>query len=94
MFSFSFLGKELEDQDIVLTTYGTLQAELHESKEEGYDEWLAKRKYLPPKVQEGRIQIGGSLIVEGKKGHNDENGGSSDEDVMTIGDSDTEDEDE
>ena len=30
------LGKELEDQDIVLTTYGTLQAELHESKEEAF----------------------------------------------------------
>jgi U3 small nucleolar RNA-associated protein 13 len=77
--------------DYTLFSMGSIHGE---SKVEGYDEWLANRKYLPPKVQEGRIQIGGSLIVEGKKGHNDENGGSSDEDVMTIGDSDTEDEDE
>lgn len=77
--------------DYTLFSMGSIHGE---SKVEGYDEWLANRKYLPPKVQEGRIQIGGSLIVEGKKGHNDEKDGSSDEDVMTIGDSDTEDEDE
>ena len=63
---------------------------IHGESKEGYDEWIAGRKHLPPKVVEGRIQIGGSLVVEGKKGRNDDDSGSSDSDVMTIGDSDTE----
>jgi len=63
---------------------------IHGESKEGYDEWIAGRKYLPPKVVEGRIQIGGSLVVEGKKGRNDDDSGDSDSDVMTIGDSDTE----
>jgi U3 small nucleolar RNA-associated protein 13 len=67
---------------------------IHGERNEGYDEWITGRKYLPPKTVEGRIQIGGSLIVEGKKGMSNEDSGISDEDVMTIGDSDTEDDEE
>jgi len=63
---------------------------IHGESKEGYDEWIAGRKFLPPKVVEGRIQIGGSLVVEGKKGRNDDDSSNSDSDVMTIGDSDTE----
>ncbi len=62
---------------------------IHGESKVGYDEWNAGRKYLPPKVVEGRIQIGGSLVVEGKKGKADDSS-NSDSDVMTIGDSDTE----
>lgn len=66
---------------------------IHGESKEGYDEWISGRKYLPPKVVEGRIQIGGSLVVEGKKGRADDSS-NSDSDVMTIGDSDTESESE
>ena len=62
---------------------------IHGESKEGYDEWIASRKYLPPKVVEGRIQIGGSLVVEGKKGRTNDDS-DSDSDVITIGDSDTE----
>jgi len=63
---------------------------IHGESKEGYDEWIAGRKYLPPKVVEGRIQIGGSLVVEGKKGRNNDDSDNSESDVITIGDSDSE----
>ena len=67
---------------------------IHGESKEGYDEWISGRKYLPPKVVEGRIQIGGSLVVEGKKARKNDDDSDSDSDVMTIGDSGTESESE
>ena len=59
---------------------------------ETYNDWAARSKHvLPPTEAEGKIQIGGSLIVNGGKTKGDSS--DSDSDVMTIGDSDTEDED-
>ena len=66
---------------------------IHGESKEKYDEWIAGRKYLPPKVVEGRIQIGGSLVVEGKKGKTND-GSDSDSDVITIGGSDSDSESE
>jgi len=72
--------------DFTLFSMGSL----HGSNNEGYNEWAERSKYvLPPKEAEGKIQIGGSLIVGGKKnkGHDSD---SSDDDIVTIGESDSE----
>lgn len=62
---------------------------LHGSNNEGYDEWASRSKYvLPPKEADGRIQIGGSLVIGGGKARRDDSE-SSDDDVLTIGDSDS-----
>ena len=72
--------------DFTLFSMGSL----HGTNNEGYNEWAQRSKYvLPPKEAEGKIQIGGSLIVGGKKTI-DNVGSSDDESVITIGDSDTE----
>jgi len=62
---------------------------LHGSNDQCYDEWAEKSRYvLPPKEAEGRIQIGGSLIVGGKKNKgNDNDSDGSDDDVLTVGES-------
>lgn len=72
--------------DFTLTSMGSL----HGSNHEDYHAWAERRsKYvLPPKEAEGKIQIGGSLIVGGKKSRGSQSE-SSDDDVVTIGDSDT-----
>ena len=74
--------------DFTLASMGSL----HGSNNEDYNVWVERRsKYvLPPKEAEGKIQIGGSLIVGGKKGTGNQSDNSSDDDVVTIGDSDTE----
>ena len=67
---------------------------LHGSNNEDYNAWVERRRnyVLPPKEAEGKIQIGGSLIVGGKKsrGNLSDDDSSDDDDVVTIGDSDTE----
>lgn len=74
--------------DFTLFSMGSL----HGTNNEGLDEWAERSKYvLPPKETEGRIQIGGSLIVGGKKHTGSDSGSSDDEDdIVTIGDSSTE----
>lgn len=70
------------------------QGSLFGSNTESYNEWTERSKLvLPPTEADGRIQIGGSLVVGGKRNKGGESSGSeSDSDVMTIGDSDSEDE--
>lgn len=74
--------------DFTLFSMGSL----HGTNNEGLDEWTERSKYvLPPKETDGRIQIGGSLIVGGKKHAGSDSGSSDDEDdIVTIGDSSTE----
>lgn len=73
--------------DYTLTSMGSL----HGSTTENYSEWAKRSKYvLPPKEAEGKIQIGGSLIVGGKKSTRNLSDGSEDDDVVTIGESDSE----
>lgn len=73
--------------DFTLFSMGSL----HGSNNEGYAEWAERSKYvLPPKEAEGKIQIGGSLIVGGKQNTGNDSDSSDDDDVVTIGDSDTE----
>jgi len=72
--------------DFTLHSMGSLQG----SNNEEYEEWAERSKLvLPPKEAEGRVQIGGSLLVSGKtnKGADSD---SSDDDIITIGESDTE----
>ena len=72
--------------DFTLFSMGSL----HGSNNEGYNEWAERSKYvLPPKEAEGKIQIGGSLIVGGKKNKGNDSD-SSDDDIVTIGESDSE----
>ena len=72
--------------DFTLFSMGSL----HGSNDEGYDEWAEQSKYvLPPKETEGKVQIGGSLTVGGKKNRGDDSD-SSDDDIITIGESDSE----
>lgn len=72
--------------DFTLFSMGSL----HGSNNEDYSKWTERSKYvLPPKEAEGKIQIGGSLIVGGKTNRVDNKGSSDDEDIITIGDSDT-----
>lgn len=73
--------------DFTLTSMGSL----HGTSNEEYHVWAEHRSnfVLPPKEAEGKIQIGGSLIVGGKRNVGNQSD-SSDDDVMTIGDSDTE----
>lgn len=60
--------------DYTLTSMGSL----HGSNNENYCDWAERSKYvLPPKEAKGKIQIGGSESSE-------------DEDVITIGESDSE----
>ena len=72
--------------DYTLTSMGSLYG----STNEDYDVWAERRSkfVLPPKEAEGKIQIGGSLIVGGKKNRGNQSD-SSDDDVVTVGDSDT-----
>lgn len=73
--------------DFTLFSMGSL----HGSSNEAYAEWAERSKYvLPPKEAEGKIQIGGSLIVGGKQNRGDDSDSSDDDDIVTIGDSDTE----
>lgn len=72
--------------DYTLTSMGSLYG----STNEDYDVWAERRSkfVLPPKEVEGKIQIGGSLIVGGKKNRGNQSDSSYD-DVVTVGDSDT-----
>ena len=64
---------------------------LHGSNNEAYNEWAERSKYvLPPKEADGKIQIGGSLVVGGKTKKDNDSDSSEDDDVITVGDSDTE----
>jgi hypothetical protein len=73
--------------DFTLTSMGSL----HGTNNEDYHVWAEQRSnfVLPPKEAEGKVQIGGSLIVGGKRKVGNQSD-SSDDDVITIGDSDTE----
>ena len=72
--------------DYTLTSMGSL----HGNSNDNYTEWVKRSKYvLPPKEAEGSIQIGGSLIVGGKKSTGNQSD-SEDDDVVTIGESDSE----
>ena len=69
------------------------QGSLHGASSESYNEWVERSKpVLPPVEAEGKIQVGGSLIVGGKKNKGGDESDSGDSEVLTIGDSDTEDE--
>merc|ERR1712194_852833 len=60
---------------------------LHGSDNEGYDDWAAQSKYvLPPREAEGGIQTSGSLSLGCAK---NDDGNGSDDDIITIGESDT-----
>lgn len=73
--------------DYTLTSMGSL----HGSANELYSEWAERSKYvLPPKEADGKIQIGGSLIVGGKKSSGNDSDSSDEDDVVTIGESDSE----
>ena len=73
--------------DYTLTSMGSL----HGSTNENYNAWAKRSKYvLPPKEAEGKIQIGGSLVVGGKMSTGILSDGSDDDDVVTIGESDSE----
>jgi hypothetical protein len=72
--------------DYTLTSMGSLHGSSHES----YNDWAKRSKFvLPPKEADGKIQIGGALIVGGKKKIGNQSD-SSDDGVMTIGESDSE----
>jgi hypothetical protein len=74
--------------DFTLFSMGSL----HGTNDEQYSDWASKSKYvLPPKATDGRVQVGGSLVVGTNKQSNTDNEHSSDGSVMTIGDSDTSD---
>ncbi|EJK47883.1 hypothetical protein THAOC_33368 [Thalassiosira oceanica] len=65
---------------------------LHGSNTDSYNEWLEKSKYLlPPSEAEGRIQVGGSLIVHGKT---TEETDESEDEVLTIGTAESDDGDD
>ncbi|EED93422.1 heterotrimeric G protein beta subunit 1 [Thalassiosira pseudonana CCMP1335] len=67
---------------------------LHGDNDETYGNWLDRSRYvLPPKVIDGRIQVGGSLVVGAKQDKDSDDDSSSDSSVVTIGDSDTSDDD-
>ena len=75
--------------DYTLSSMGSL----HGSSTDNYNEWLENQsKYVLPRSEaEGRIQVGGSLIVHGKaKEESDE----SEDDVLTIGTDESEDDDD
>ena len=66
---------------------------------EGYAEWAARSKYvLPPTTVDGRVQVGGSVIVGSKTGkmRGDDGNDSSDGDegVISVGESDTSDDED
>lgn len=71
--------------DFTLFSMGSL----HGDNNDRYDEWEERSKYVLPPAAEGKIQIGGSLIVSGNanKGNASD---SSDDSIVTIGESDTE----
>lgn len=78
--------------DFTLFSMGSL----HGNNDEKYSDWMERSKYvLPPETVDGRIQVGGSLLVgSGKKKEADDSGNSSDESVVTVGESDSSDENE
>lgn len=74
--------------DYTLFSMGSLHGS---SNNEAYNEWAKRSKYvLPPKEADGKIQIGGSLVVGGKTKKDNDSDSSDDDDVITVGDSDTE----
>lgn len=78
--------------DFTLFSMGSL----HGTSDDTYSEWVARSKYvLPPSAVDGRIQVGGSLLVGAtKKNAADSSDDSSNESVVTVGESDSsEDED-
>ncbi|KAL3791169.1 hypothetical protein ACHAWO_013600 [Cyclotella atomus] len=78
--------------DFTLFSMGSL----HGTSDETYSDWVARSKYvLPPSAVDGRIQVGGSLLVGAtKKNAADSSDDSSNESVVTVGESDSsEDED-
>jgi U3 small nucleolar RNA-associated protein 13 len=72
--------------DYTLTSMGSL----HGSTNEDYSILAERRsKYVvPPKEAEGKIQIGGALIVGGLM-NRDTRSDSSEDDIVTVGDSDS-----
>jgi hypothetical protein len=72
--------------DFTLFSMGSL----HGSSNEQYSDWVKRSKYMLPPSTDGRIQIGGSLIVgSNTKKDADNNDSSSDESsIMTVGESD------
>lgn len=76
--------------DFTLFSMGSL----HGTSNETYSDWAERSRYvLPPSAVDGRIQVGGSLVVgASKKKAADSSDNSSDESVVTIGESDSEDE--
>ncbi|KAL3802390.1 hypothetical protein HJC23_007215 [Cyclotella cryptica] len=78
--------------DFTLFSMGSL----HGTTDEKYSQWLERSKYvLPPKVADGKVQIGGSLVVGAKKqGNIDSSDDGSDGSVITVGESDSSDDDQ
>ena len=77
--------------DFTLFSMGSL----HGTKNELYEDWIQRSKpVLPPASVDGRVQIGGSLLVGTRKKDADSSDGSS-SDAVTVGESDSsEDEDQ
>lgn len=74
--------------DFTLFSMGSL----HGDSSENYSEWVQRSKFvLPPKAMEGKVQIGGSLVV-GAKTNVDDISESSENEVVTIGESDSDEE--
>lgn len=72
--------------DFALLSMGNLDG----GDNDEYLEWEKKSKLvLPPKVVDGRVQIGGQTVVGFKKDDSDDE--PSDDEVMTVGDSDSDD---
>uniref|UniRef100_A0A7S3PTU0 U3 small nucleolar RNA-associated protein 13 C-terminal domain-containing protein n=1 Tax=Chaetoceros debilis TaxID=122233 RepID=A0A7S3PTU0_9STRA len=74
--------------DFALLTMGQLDVNDNDNDNDEYTEWEKKSKLvLPPKIIDGRVQIGGQAVV-GFNADGDEASTSS-ESVMTVGDSDS-----
>ena len=73
--------------DFTLFSMGSL----HGTTDEKYTDWVERSKYvLPPSAVDGRIQVGGSLLVgTSKKKTADSSDDSSDESIVTVGESDS-----
>lgn len=73
--------------DFALLTMGNLDGDNDE-----YLEWEKSSKLvLPPKVIDGRVQIGGKDIVGFREAESEDEDSTSDSDVLTVGESDSED---
>jgi len=74
--------------DFTLFSMGSL----HCDSSENYSDWVQRSKFvLPPKAVEGKVQIGGSLVV-GAKTNVDDVSESSEDEIVTIGESDSDEE--